>query len=488
MAAALSGILAYLGCGLLGFIGAPRAFSLLALLGGTISFSLWAPGFPEVLVGGLPWGIAVAGDPWAVGLWGLGLILHATILLHARGRRDAFHPLTTVLIGTCLAAALSRDLFNLYVLMDLSSLLALVLIASGRRVRAVWAGLQYLILAEVGLTLYLFGLGLVYGRLGTLSVSALASLGPDLADPALAVGAALLLVGAAVKTGLFVFGLWLPQAHGQAPTEVSVLLSGIVVKVGVVALARLAEAFPVGTVLLLLGIVTGFGGLVYALWEQDLKVFLGFHTVSQLGYMLIGLGLGAGTGALLYAVAHGLFKGLLFLAAGEGVERVGQRRMADLAGQLSLPVAVGLAVGTWAIAGLPPLAGFAAKGVLAQAAPGWAKTVLFALGLGTAVSFSKLVPLLRPCGRGRTGGLGLLSGAVIAFGLGGILAIPGLLSLPACGAALLAAVIGYALHLGLRTVRPRLPRFTFDRALVSALAGAVGVAGLVTLSWLPWGR
>ncbi|GAB4305450.1 MAG: hypothetical protein Kow0097_03810 [Candidatus Bipolaricaulota bacterium] len=484
MAAALSGILAYLGCGLLGFVRAPRVLSLLALLGGAISFALWAPGFPEVLVGGLPWGIAVAGDPWAMGMWGLGLVLHATILLHTRGRRDAFQPLTTVLIGACLAAALSRDLFNLYVLLDLTSLLALVLIASGRRVRAVWAGLQYLVLAEVGLTLYLFGLGLVYGRLGTLSVTALAGQGPNLSDPALAVGVGLLLAGAAVKTGVFLLGLWLPQAHGQAPTEVSVLLSGIVVKIGVVTLARLSEAFPVGTVLLLLGILTGFGGLAYALWEKDLKVFLGFHTVSQLGYMLIGLGLGAGTGALLYAVAHGLFKGLLFLAAGEAVDRVGRREIAPLAGHLSASVAIGLGVGACAIAGLPPLAGFAAKGLLAHGAPAWARGVFYALGLGTAASFAKLVPLFRPRGPGPVGGLPVLVAAVVAFGLGGTLLVGGLLSRRAWGEAIMVVGLGYGLYLGLRRVRPRLPRWGFDWSVVSLLLASVGVVGLVALGWL----
>ena len=484
MAAALSGVLAYVGCGLLGFIGAPRLFSWLALLAGSAAFLLWAPGFPEALVGGLPWGIAVAGDMWALGLWALGIVLHAAVLLHARGRAGAFHPLTTVLIGTCLAAGLSRDLFNLYVLMDLTSLLALVLIAFERRPRAVWAGLQYLVLTEVGLILYLFGLGLVYGRLGTLSVSSLAFRGVDLRDPALAVGAGLLLAGTAVKTGVFLLGLWLPQAHGQAPTEVSVLLSGIVVKVGVVALARLAEAFPVGNLLVALGIITGFGGLAYALWERDLKVFLGFHTMSQLGYMIIAVGLGAGMGALLYVVAHGLFKGLLFLAAGEAVEGTGRREIAALAGQLSVPVALSLAVGTWAIVGLPPLAGFAAKGVLAQAAPAWTKTVLFALGVGTAASFAKLLPLFRPVGKGRVGGLGVLTGAVVGFGLAGILAFPELTSWRAWGEAFLAVAMGYALYLGLRAVAPPLARFTFDRMLVSVLLGTVGIAALVALGWL----
>ncbi len=484
MAAALSGVLLYLGLGLLGFVGAPRAFSLVALLGGATTFALWAPGFPEVLVGGLPWGIAVAGDTWTVGLWALGLVLHATLLVHAWAKDSAFHPLTTVLIGTCLAGALSRDLFNLYVLMDLSSLIALVLIASGRRVRAVWAGLQYLVLTEVGLTLYLFGLGLVYGRLGTLSVSALAERGPNLSDPALAVGVGLLLAGTAVKTGVFLLGLWLPQAHGQAPTEVSVLLSGIVVKIGVVTLARLAEAFPVGTVLLFLGVLTGFGGLLYALWEKDLKVFLGFHTVSQLGYMLIGLGLGAGTGALLYAVAHGLFKGLLFLAAGEAVERTGQRQIAFLTGRLSLPLAVGLGVGACAIAGLPPLAGFAAKGVLALGAPGWAKGAFFALGLGTAASFSKLVPLLRPRERGPAGGLPVLAAAVVALGVAGTVLAGDLLAPRAWGEAILVVGLGYGLYHGLSRVRPGLPRWGFDWSVVSLLGASVGVAGLVAFGGL----
>jgi len=482
VAGALSGVLAYLGCGLLGFVGAPRAFSLLALVAGVGSLLSWAPGFPEALVGGLPWGIAVAADGWTLGLWALGLFLHAVLLIHARDRKDSFHPLTTVLIGTCLAAALSRDLFNLYVLLHLTSLLALVLIASGRRLRAIWAGVQYLILTQVGLTLYLFGLGLVYGRLGTLSISSLAGRGVDLGDPTLAVGVGLLLAGAAVETGLFPFGLWLPQAHGQAPTEVSVLLSGIVVKIGAVTLARLAEAFPVGNVLVAMGIVTGFGGILYALWERDLKVFLGFHTVSQLGYILIGIGLGARTGALLYAVAHGLFKGLLFLAAGEAVEGCGERRIAGLAGRLSAPVAVALGVGTWAIVGLPPLAGFAAKGILAQGAPVWTKSVLVALSLGTAASFAKLIPLLRPRGRGRVGGLALLETAVIGLGGGVTLLAPERLDLRAWVEPFLIAGAGYALYLGLRLRRPALPRFTLDRALVSLLGAAIVLAGAISFA------
>lgn len=484
MAPALSGVLVYLGCGLLGFIGVPRLFSWLALLGGLAALLLWAPGFPEILVGGPPWGVAVAGDHWARGIWALGLILHAAVLLHARGRPNPFHPLTTVLVGACLAGSLSRDLFNMYVLLDLTSLLALVLLALERRWQAMWAGFQYLILSLVGLILYLFGLGIVYGGMGTLSVSALAAYKGDFENTALAVGVGLLLAGAAVKTGLFLFGLWLPQAHGHAPTEASALLSGLVVKVGIVVLARLAEAFPVENLLLAMGILTGLGGIAYALWEKDLKVFLGFSTVSQLGYILVGIGLGVEMGAVFYAVVHGLCKGLLFLAAGEGVEVAGRREIAELANRLPAPAALALAVGTWAMAGLPPLAGFFAKSVLGQSLPGWAKWVLFALGVGTTAAFFRLIPLFHPHGRGRVGGLWFLGLMVMGVGFWGVLTVPGLVNWRLWGEAFLTAGIGYLLQRGLRVLPFSPPWFSFEGKLVSVLLGAVVMASLLALGWL----
>ncbi|MBC7093333.1 hypothetical protein H5T53_04945 [Candidatus Bipolaricaulota bacterium] len=479
MNVALTGVLTYLALGVVGLLGRGRLCAALAILAGLAALAAWAPGFPERVMGGLPWGVPVAGDTLALAFWALILFVHAAVLWHERHRTGAFHPLLTLLMGTCLGTVFSRDLFNLYVALELASLLSFLLAGYEGKARAVWASLQYLVLATVGMTLYLFGLGLVYGKLGTLSISEIAVRSPDLSDPALAVGVGLLLAGAAVKGGLFLFGLWLPPAHGYAPTGVSAVLSGVVVKMGAVALARLSEAFPVGPVLVALGILTGFGGLLYALWEQDIKVFLAFHTVSQLGYLLIGFGLGgpAALGAILYAVAHGLFKGLLFLAAGTGIEGMGVRSIPALAGHLSLPVVLGLGVGTWAIVGLPPLAGFAAKGALAAGVPSAAKWVLFALGVGTAASFSKLIPLLRPAGRqGGLGGMGLLMGAVVGFGLWGLAEFSGLMTPGAWGEAFLGAGAGYVLYLAVRRFHPRLPRFTLDRAAVATLLGAVGLA------------
>lgn len=481
MIAAIGGVVLYLALGVVGFLVRPRWLcGALAILAGSVSLALWAPGFPQGALGGAGWGIPVGGDAVALGFWFLALVIHGAVLVHERSRPGAFHPLLTLLVGTCLATVLSQDLFNLYVTLELLSLLSFLLVGYEGRPRAVWASLQYLILATVGMTLYLLGVGLVYGKLGTLSLSAIAARAPDLSDPALAIGVGLLVAGAAIKGGVFLFGLWLPPAHGYAPTGVSVMLSAVVVKMGIVALVRLAAALPVGPVLVALGILSGFGGLVYALWERDLKVFLAFSTVFQLGYMLIGFGLGgeASHGALLYAVAHGLFKGLLFLAAGQAIEETGEREIASLAGRLSWPCALGLAVGTWAIVGLPPLAGFTAKGALtADLAPA-ARAVVVALSVGTAASFAKVIPLVGP-GPKRSaspGGVAVLIVALVGFGVWGFLSRPELLDPGKWAVAAGGALGGYGLYLLLGRVRPRLPRITLDRATVLALLGAVALA------------
>lgn len=473
MTAALAGVLAYFALGMLGLVLARgRETAILALAAGTLSLALWAPGFPEGLVGGPPWGIAVAGDPWALGIWGLALFLHAAVLLHAWSRDSLGHSLITLLVGTCLAGGISRDLFNLYVVLELSSLLSVILVAKEGRSAALWAALRYLILAGVGMTFYLFGLGLVYARTGTLSISALVQC--PVFDTPVRIGAGLLLAGTAVKTGVFLLGLWLPQAHGQAPTEVSVLLSGLVVKLGVLTLARLAEAFPLGSALVGLGILSGFGGVLYALGEKDLKVLLGHSTVSQLGYMLIGLGLGAEFGALMYAVAHGLCKGLLFLSAGEAVEEGKARTISELAGRTPWSAALGLALGTWAIVGLPPLAGFSAKAFLVANQPLWAKSFFLLLSMGTAAYFVRILPLFR---RGRKDGqfraVLLFFSGIMALGIWSIIWKRELYAWQAWAEAVLTVVAGFFAHLCLRTTPLPLPRFSLEYALLAVVLAAV---------------
>ncbi|HAF71269.1 MAG: Multisubunit sodium/proton antiporter, MrpD subunit (2.A.63.1) [Acetothermia bacterium 64_32] len=479
MSAALFGVAGYLALGVLGFLGRGWLTGALAWAVGAGALIIWAPGFSESALGPGPWGIRLIGDTVALGFWCLALVLHAAILWEERRRKGAFHPLLTLLVGTTLALVISRDLFNLYVCLELTSLLSFLLVGYEGRSASIWASLQYLILTTVGMILYLFGLGLVYGRLGTLALSEIGRLG----DPVVSIGAGLLLSGAAVKGGVFLLGLWLPRAHGRAPHSVSAILSGLVVKMGIVALVRLGEAFSAGPVLVALGALTGFGGLLYALWEQDLKYFLAFSTMSQLGYVLLGFGLGAPLGGLLYALAHGLFKALLFLSAGKAIQEAGSRQIAELGGRLPWGPAMGLALGTWSIAGLPPLAGFVAKGLLCADLPPWGKWLVFALGVGTVASFSKLIPLLRPRGNGPspTGEIPLFL-ALASFSFWGFFSYPLLFDPELWGQSGLCLGLGLIAFLLARRAHPRLPGLTLDRALLSLILASVGIVlGLLAL-------
>lgn len=479
MNAALLGVATYFVLGVGGFIvPKPRLTSFLALAAGAVSFVGWLPGFPTGYLGIGDWAIPWLGDSLAASFWGLALFLHLVLLLGQDHPRH-FYPLLTLLIGTTLSAVLSQDLFNLYVALELTSLIAFLLVGIEGKPVQVWASLKYLILTSCGMTLYLLGVGFVYGELGTLSLVEIAELGVGLGDRGLTLGVGLLLAGAAAKGGVFLYALWLPLAHGYAPAPVSALLSGLVVKMGIVTLARISTAFPVSEVLLGLGLVTGLLGAVHALWEPRLKVFLAFSTTSQLGYLLLGFGLGAWKGALFYAVAHGLFKGLLFLAAGRAEKEGGSHLTARLPGKLSGETRALLALGTLAIVGFPPLAGYAAKGLLAAGSPPWGQWALTALALATASYFAKLLPLFVSGGPWpRTPYLPgwLLGAAVVGTGLWGLLALPEMRAPAQVLFGVGIPLMGVMAHRVLVRLRGRLPRWGLDEAFTALLLAGAGLA------------
>ncbi len=479
MNAALLGVAAYFVLGVLGFIlPRPRLASALALTAGTISFACWLPGFPTGYLGIGDWAIPWLGDTLAASFWGLGLFLHFVLLL-GRDHPRHFYPLLTLLIGTTLSAVLSQDLFNLYVSLELTSLIAFLLVGIEGKPAQIWASLKYLILTSCGMVIYLLGVGFVYGTLGTLSLVEIAGLGVGLGDRALTLGVGLLLVGAAAKGGVFLYSLWLPLAHGYASAPVSALLSGLVVKMGIVVLARISAAFPVSEVLALLGLVTGFSGLAHALWEKRIKVFLAHHTMSQLGYLLLGFSFGSWAGALAYAVAHGLFKGLLFLAAGRAEKEGGSHLISRLAGKLSGETRALLALGTLAIVGLPPLAGYAAKGLLAAGAPLWGKWALTLLSLGTAASFAKLLQLLLgggPLAETHCLPGWLLGTAVVGTGLWGFVAWPETRAPAQVLLSLGIPLVGIVVQRVLVRLPVRLPRWRLDEAFMALVLAGAGLA------------
>ncbi|HSD30562.1 MAG TPA: proton-conducting transporter membrane subunit [Gemmatimonadales bacterium] len=249
------------------------------------------------------------------------------------------------------------------------------------------AGLVYLVATHAG-TLALIALFAVWaGPTGGLSFDALAARAAVLpAGGALILWLALL--GFGLKAGIVPLHFWLPEAHASAPSHVSALMSGVVIKMGIYGLFRVVTLLGTppawwGWLVLALGIVSGVLGVLWALAQHDLKRLLAYHSVENIGIILMGLGAGAlgisygiplvaalgFAGAILHTLNHALFKSLLFLGAGATVHATGTRaldRLGGLARRMPLTW-VAFLVGSVAIVGLPPLNGFVSEWLVYQA-------------------------------------------------------------------------------------------------------------------------
>jgi formate hydrogenlyase subunit 3/multisubunit Na+/H+ antiporter MnhD subunit len=242
------------------------------------------------------------------------------------------------------------------------------------------AGVLYLITTHVG-TLALFAMfSLMKGATGAYFFPGQGALS---AQTGLATGIFITaLIGFGLKAGVMPLHVWLPSAHANAPSHISAILSGIVLKSGIYGMVRVFSAFselPVwwGCTVLVLGAISGVVGVVFAIGQHDLKRLLAYHSIENIGIIMMGLGtaligqslqnaallvLGMG-GALLHVVNHATFKALLFLAAGSVIHATGTRQL-DLMGGVAkrLPLSsLAFLIGAVAICGLPPLNGFVSE-------------------------------------------------------------------------------------------------------------------------------
>ena len=478
--------------------GARRLFPFALLADASLIGTLWvrvAGGTSgSIVLGG--WGrdlgIELSADRIGLAFSTLALILAiaVTAYLWKERLRPYFYVLLQFLLASVFALVFARDLFNIYVIIELLTLVSFLLVGYERKAQQIWASLNYLILAALGMSMYLFGVGIIYYHTGTLNLTLLAERIIGMHDQMwLITASTLLVVGASIKAGVFVFSLWLPAAHASASPAVSALLSGLVIKMGVVVLLRLSTVLDISLPLIVMGGLTGVVGAVYAMFTYELKRMLAFHTLSQVGYLLIGIGIGtplAIAGSISYAVAHGLFKGLLFLAAGQVVHTTGSVFVPQqVARREKIPRAtrIALLVGTLAIAGFPPLAGFCAKGLLSAAAHSLAiHLLLLFVSLGTVISFSKLIPLLDPRRGGpdegsKTVSYGILALPILAFLplsflFGGRIQVLSSLSLLRAGESIAIIAAGLLAHHVLRRHYTRLPQriFRLEEAILTILS------------------
>jgi len=306
--------------------------------------------------------------------------------------------------GLLLGIFLTRDLFNIFVLVEVATVVVSVLIMFNRDNRSMYDGMFYLMASIVAMQFYLFGVGYIYKLTGVLDMEAAAVILRELDTSSLILPYALIITAISLKCALLPLFSWLPKAHGTpgAPTAVSALLSGVYIKGGVYLLIRtqvLFQGVDASLFFLVVGIITGIAGFVLAISQTDIKLILAYHTISQVGMIITGLSIGgeyAYTGALYHAVNHALFKSALFLSAGIIIKAYGTRNIYEIHSVFKRYPLVGVAtvMAILGITGAPLFNGSISKYFIMYDT-GWAvSAALTFINLGTIISFIKYSTML----------------------------------------------------------------------------------------------
>ncbi|WP_240224037.1 complex I subunit 5 family protein [Rheinheimera hassiensis] len=341
----------------------------------------------QILLAGWPSGLAISLEANSLSslLILLTTVLQLLVALYAVAtyRRDklgaGFWPLSSLLQLGLTALWLSRDLFNLYVCLELLGIAAVALVSlSGDK--AIKPALNYLLLSLFGSLCYLLGVAMLYGAYGVLDISALAlQWQANLLSSAALV---LMTLGLMLKAALWPLHAWLPAAHAAAPAPVSALLSALVVKGPLfilcllwLQLAATTQAQAMAPLFSFCGLAALLLGGIAALRTPLAKNMVAYSTVAQLGYATLALGLLLqfnqplfAAALWLFVLAHALAKAACFLAIGEMTATLGGKRLNTLKGaSQTMPLAMfAFAVAGGSLIGLPPSGGFLAKWALLQ--------------------------------------------------------------------------------------------------------------------------
>ncbi len=357
-----------------------------------------------------PFGITLVADLLSAlmvlitGVMGFTVVLYSAATLPPEHEAGAYYPLVLVLVGGVCGGFLTGDLFNLFVWFEVMLCASFVLLALEAKQGQFESSIKYMALSMLGSAVLLSAVGLLYGVAGTLNLADLAMRVPGLERPGLmSVVAVLFLVAFSLKAGAFPLFFWLPASYHTPPVAVTTLFSALLTKVGLYALVRtftLVFTHDVGlthTVLLVMGGLTMVTGVLGAVAQYDMRRLLSFHIISQMGYLIAGLGLltRAALGALIAFLVHYIFaKSALFLVSGATARATGTydlQQMGNLYRTHPLLAAL-FFVPALSLAGVPPFSGFFAKLALIRAAL-WAEHWLIAgtaAGVGLLTLFSMM--------------------------------------------------------------------------------------------------
>jgi multicomponent Na+:H+ antiporter subunit D len=294
---------------------------------------------------------------------------------------DAQHMTALTYAGAALGVTFAGDFISLAVFWELMAISSTLLIWMRREPSAVAAGLRYLLVHVFGGLLLLAGIVLHLSEpTGSIFFEKM-----DFSIHTFAEGAgwgpALILVAFLINAAVPPLGAWLPDAYPEATVTGAVFMTAFTTKTAVYALIR---GFPGQEVLVWLGAIMAVYGVVYAVLENDARRLLAYHIISQVGYMVCGVGMGtdlALNGASAHAFAHILYKGLLFMGAGAVLHVTGLRKLSDMGGLYkTMPITLGLyMVGAFSISAVPLFSGFVSKSMVVSAAGDEHRAIVFLL-------------------------------------------------------------------------------------------------------------
>ncbi|HMO51409.1 MAG TPA: Na+/H+ antiporter subunit D [Kiritimatiellia bacterium] len=354
-----------------------------------------------------PYGITLVVDVLSAimlvmsGLLGLLSAVYGLVTMDERRERHYYHAFFQILLMGVNGSFLTGDLFNLYVWFEVMLMASFVLLALGGERPQLEGAIKYVALNFLASALFLAAVGILYGLTGTLNMADLALVLRGSEDPGLITTVSMLfLVAFGIKAAIFPLFFWLPASYHTPPAPVSAIFAGLLTKVGVYALLRMFTlVFTPDTftlqLILMLAAFTMVTGVLGAAAQMNFRRLLAFHIISQIGYMIMGLGLFTQTAiaaAIFYMVHNIIAKTNLFLIAGIVSHKTGIHDLKQMGGLFKAQplFSVGFLIAAMALAGLPPLSGFFGKWSLAQsgfAVERYAVTAI-ALGVGLLTLFS----------------------------------------------------------------------------------------------------